>query len=443
MTYSVFDGLTSFPTLATLTIMVVLIAALSMQMARRIHSVNVLKYVLLAGLCDFAFFFVLTVRSTILVRDAAEWHGLATEAALFLAGGTDVKVAYVDGKEGYIWILGALYAIGGASPILAIAMNTASRIVTLFCVAKSTEVMCSKAALPAEHTAKAVKAAAILAAVLPSFVIWSPQVLRESLTVMCVAAAAALAFVGVVRRINILVVAAILPLILLIWMRSTLGLSVTAALVTAIIYTFLGSSKYRKPLRAMFIVAALVTLPLTVVWLSASLGVTPERIVGSTAELSETASTGFPGLSWDANVPRVLSITVPRVAIGPFPWEWRFSGAMLLAQVEWACWILTLFLAWRALRASGHAGVLRTASWMMAFFVFLSGAILMGLTLTVANYGILARFRPIAMVALLPLAGLGVIPARRRSASSIGSRSAANARPVVRHTDRHQLSGRD
>jgi hypothetical protein len=42
--------------------------------------------------------------------------------------------------------------------------------------------------------------------------------------------------------------------------------------------------------------------------------------------------------------------------------------------------------------------------------------IVIGLMLVVGNYGILARFRPIALVVLLPLAAIGTARSRFRSA---------------------------
>lgn len=407
--YTVFDGLARFQTLTTLAIMALLTIHLAILAAKHIHSVRILKFLGLSVLLDAGFFVALTIRTTVLQRDAQLWHMLATEAAQFLTGATNISVTYVDGKEGYIWLLGAVYAVGGNSPILALALNSTARLVTVFCIAKSTEVMCETADFTVEQRNKVVTAAAILTAVLPAFAVWAPQVLRESLTIMCVALAATLAFVGIIRGHGFLVLLASLPMLLLVWLRSSLGISVSVALVVAVTYTFLGKLRYSTELRAGLVLTSLVTLPYSLAWLTSTLGLTSDRIVNSTAELSETASSGFPGLGWDATLPQVISITAPRVAIGPFPWEMSLSGAMMLAQLEWLCWIVVLILVSRALRLARRNELLETTSWMVPFFVVLSGAILVGLMLTVANYGILARFRPIATVAVLPIASLGVL----------------------------------
>lgn len=427
---SIFNELLTFRALATTAVMTLLLGFLILTMRRHVRSVDLTAYFGLVILVDFSFFLALLARGTTLVSDAQEWHRLAAHAATYLLGDSTVATSYVAGKEGYIWILGSLYALGGNAPVLAIVLNVVARVVTLFAVAKSTEVMCLRGGIAPEHTRTAVRAAATLCALLPSFFIWSPQVLRESLTIMCVALAAAAAFIGVVRNQALLTMLAMAPVALLVWVRASLGLSVGVAVLLALIYTWLGSAKYSRELRILYAAGVALSLPISLAWLTATIGLSSERIVASTAELSETASSGFPGLSWDATLPQVLAATVPRVLIGPFPWEWRPTGVMILAIIEWACWVLVLFLAWRGMRNARPGEPLRGVAWMIPFFVALTAAIMIGLCLTVANYGLLARFRPMGVIGLIPVAALGWV--RLRAAVTPTRPGGPRQRPLPR-----------
>lgn len=407
--YTILDGLDMVQPFIMLVIMMLGVLFLASLFGHLIESISVVRYQVMSVVVDAIVFVGLSVRSTELVRDAREWHILAMAAERYLSGTTTMAVSYVSGKEGYIWILGLVYTIGGVAPILAVALNSCARVTTVFCTAKSAEVMCEEAGLTAEQTRVGVGRAALITAVLPSFALWAPQVLRESLTVMCVSLIVLLVFVAVMRKHLYLLVLAVLPLALLTWIRSTLGLSVAFAVAVAAIYFYLGRSPRGEQVRRAFLVVAFVSLPLSLSFIMNALGLTAERIVGSTAELAETASSGFPGLGWHATLPQIFSITVPRVFIGPFPWELRPSGVMLLAGLEWLCWVYVLVMASRTIRMAHNDGPLTGAAWVMPFFILVTGLILIGLSMTVANYGILARFRPIAVVALVPVAGLGAL----------------------------------
>ncbi|MEW1961049.1 hypothetical protein AB0269_01145 [Microbacterium sp. NPDC077644] len=371
-------------------------------------SAKVGRIAFLATLMDVALLLILIATSGELVGDENTWHTLAVQAAQFLNGESSDAVVYVAGKEGYIWIVGALYAVSGPAPLVAIALGIICHALLVVVVAKTTELIADSADAEFARISVAVRRSAYLTALAPSLVWWSPHILRESITYLLVAVAVCWVVHAFVKRRAAGLIAAALALAILTWIRGTLGLTVSIAIAFALIYIVLGQSRFRLLLRGSLFLGLLLLLQPIQSTLSELLGVSEERVVGTTTELSSIAESGFPGLGGQASLVDVLTVTAPRVLVGPFPWEFSPTAVMLLAFVELACWVLVAVLALRSLSTFRPGGALHDSRGLTSLILVVVVVILIGLALTVGNYGILARFRPMAMVALLPLAAIGL-----------------------------------
>lgn len=375
---------------------------------------------------DVLLFVVLFAADGYLSNDAQLWHSLGALAAEHLSGDLTAQGSSAlqkDGKEGYIWILGGLYFFGGATPALGICLNLIARVTTVAMVAFTTQELIDASGADAPTSERASLIAGFLTALLPAFAIWSPQLLREALTVFLLSCALACAVTFLTRGQIRFVFLMLVPIAVLAWVRQTLGISVCVALLAGLAYTALGGSRHGKALRVFGLIALLPALPLLLRTVLTIIGIDEDRIVGSTSELSETASSGFPGLNRDASVPQVLLITLPRVLAGPFPWELSPSMVMLLAAAELACWIVVLVFTTIGLWQFTGSGPLHRGAWIIPIFAVTATALVVGLSLITGNYGLLARFRPAATMTLIPLATVGVM--------SILSNTAARRRNFV------------
>ena len=106
---------------------------------------------------------------------------------------------------------------------------------------------------------------------------------------------------------------------------------------------------------------------------------------------------------------------------------------MLLAMMEFACWAFIVILAARAI-VNVRAEALRR---YFPIFIVLAAVIFTGLVFAVGSYGILARFRPIVTVVLLPVAALGAWPGWRARETSGWRRAGGRSMP------RETIAGRE
>jgi len=396
-----------FEALALIAILIVAGLALAAHLVRTSDCRKVATAMVAAVIVDVAIRLTTYTINPRLLADELFWHTLASAAARYFRGESAMATSSVEGKDGYVWVLGALYAAGGATPLLAIVLNIMAHVLLVGVAARSTRILVDQSDLSAPVASRTVAAAAYLTAILPSFTWWTPNVLRETITLLLIASAVMLATKSLASGRAYPMVLAAGCLALLTWIRGTLGISVTLALMAALMFVWFGRSRYHALLRFVSLVLlVLIGMPI-VVAITAFLDISADNIAIRTAELSETASSGFTGLGSSLDVGSIVRIIAPRVAFGPFPWELTTSGVMLLAAVELACWLLVLFFAWRGIRLTKPRGILHGSRWLIPIYIVVAFAILFGLMFTVGNYGILARFRPIPTIVLVPLAGLG------------------------------------
>jgi len=375
--------------------------------AGHVRSTSVRGVAGIAALADLLLLLGLIALRPELSGDSLTWHSLAVKAGEYLSGLADEPVGYVSGKEGYIWIVGAIYALSGPVPMAAIVLGIICHCLLVVSVARTAEIVVEETLLEAAAVRALVKRAAFMAALTPIFVWWAPHVLRESLTLLLVSASICFTLLAIARRRVWPILVSAASILILAWVRSSLAITVGIALVVGILFALSGRGKYSSLLRAILCVSTVILLPVSQRMLMKVLGLSEERIAAGTGELSAIAASGFPGLSFDSSLPDILRITAPRVLLGPFPWEISTSPVMLLAVTELASWAVFGVLSIRGVVRVRSLAVLAPARWSATILAVVALAVLFGLMFSVGNYGILARFRPISAMILIPLATIG------------------------------------
>jgi len=389
-------------------------------LSRAVKSTRIQSAVLAAAIVDVLVLLTLMLVSRDISGDSIAWHELGTEASEYLTGRERAPVSYVEGKEGYVWILGLIYSVTGPAPIAAIVFSIFCHLLTVVTVAKTTEIVLSSSRLSAAPIGAATFRAGLIAALLPSFVWWTPHVLRESLTVSLVSASLLFLSDILVNRRALLLPLLLGALCVLSWVRGSLGMVVTVSLLASHVYVVVGRSHHRGLLRALLASVLIACIALFGDTFSEALGAAEEKAAGTTDELAAIASSGFPGLGRHAQLTDVIMVTGPRVLVGPFVWEFRVSSVMLLATVELACWLIVVVFAVRGIRLAYRTQALEPISWIFPVALIVAAVILVGLMFTVGNYGILARYRPIATVVLVPFASIGLFGPSALAGSSGG-----------------------
>lgn len=409
METSYLTGLDNVEGISTLLIMVLGGALICSLASRLVRTPRVIRPMILGFALDTLVLIGLILVFGSLAADAHLWHSLGTIASRSLTEDVSSQYSSVlakEGKEGYIWILGFLYSVGGPVPLLGISLNLIARSLTIVVLARTTQEIAGAAQLSEELTERSVLAAAYLTALLPCFTIWAPQLLRESLTVLLIATTMCAAVMLSRKQSLLPVLVLIAAASLLTWIRQTLGISIGIAVGAGLLFVVMGRSLHARVLRVVLSVAAIPMIPLLFQQIMTLIGMDADSIVGTTADLSETASSGFPGLSDGTSLAGVFGITLPRVIAGPFPWEMSLDIAMLLALVDLACWLLVLLTGLIVIRNFGPDQPLGRANWMLPLFLITTGALVLGLSMIAGNYGLLARFRPTATILMIPLSAL-------------------------------------
>lgn len=436
------QGMNTFQGAASLAVIGVLGLWALAVFSRRVKSTNVFPASLAAALAGFAVLMVLIAADGNLLADENAWHALGEQAASFLTGATVERVAYVDGKEGYVWIVGFLYAIAGPVPLAPILANLVLSSLTVVCVARITELVIDGFPAVGERWQKtAVLTAALLTALLPSIFIWTPRVLRETISLFLISVAV-LACVQLVRsrKVSYLLIA-ISTVVTLSWIRGPIGMALGVALAVATTFVWSRRSPYHLAIRFFLMIP--LALALTAAWSIANeqFGLSAEEVAFRNRALATESSSGFEGAAGTAGAQSyatILLVNVPRIAAGPFLWEIDVASAsMLLAAMEGAIWIIVVLFAARALwirrkllRMPKYATAKDDHSATLVLLIA-AGALLATMSVSVANYGLLARLRPMALVVIIPLAAIAVSyrPIARSAALMNNAQPRTTARP--------------
>lgn len=342
-----------------------------------------------------------------LALDQLIWHTRALQVMEHLQGTLRGEVSDFSGKDGYVWILGGIYSVTGPAPMVPVVINIVLWALIIVLVAALAEfVIAAESTVPQESARRGVLIGTMLLSTAPAVVFWVPSVLREAVSsFLIVTVLFATARLLQRRRLRYIVVIAA-SLWVLFWIRDSIGLGVTMAIVLGFVLAAVAKSRLRGAIRLLIAVVAVgVAVP---GWslLSSRFGLSSEEVVEHSVNLGEGSSTGFISASHSGSgALGVLTTAIPRVLVGPFPWEWVVSGGMILAIVGLASWLMILVPAvstlWgrKGFDRAGSRGC-STAIWIVAL------ALLAMIAISVGNYGILTRFRAMPLVALVPIASL-------------------------------------
>lgn len=301
---------------------------------------------------------------------------------------SSTQIAVTSGKEGWPLLLSLLYRMFGHSPILGLLVNAIAAALTVCVLAHAAH----RLTLPRRATAW-------ILALLPTTLFWSSLLLRESLTWLFMAIIL-FALSGLVTHRSSLREMMIFAIGLagLLAFRGTMAILMAAFGLAAIVL----SRNRGRGIAISIVMIALVSVPGPVATkLDAIVGIyTPAHLNASRTALARTASTAFDTSVTDLQsaqsaIPRVL----PRVLLGPFPWEWGAVGIPF--ALDGVLWCMILFLAIRGWHRHADRRQLLVA-------VLPAAALLVALAFTSGNYGTMVRLRLQATVLIIPLAAAGL-----------------------------------
>lgn len=407
------------PAVLGLFVLLMLARALSSDTmeARRVTTWTVASLVVhvLAGLV------LHEVVPTFFSTDAATYHAGAVELMNNAARGTPIH-PLPSGKEGFFHLLATLYRVFGPHPVSGLVANA----------------VMAAALVPVMHDltrrlfgGEAARYVAPLVVLLPGFLFWTSQLLREA-GVLLLVAIAANSVVRLVSRISAgALVTFTIAIALLFTFRGNVALVMAAGALVGLV---VGKANLLSGLStggsAMLLIVLLV--------LGSGLGYSGykisveadlEQVQAVRSDLSLSGASGFDSEADVSTVGRAISylpVALTSFFLGPLPWELR-NVRQLLAVPDVVTWWLLLPALWRGVAASRHAVGRRAL--VLIVPALITGAML---GLLIGNYGTLVRERLQVVLLLIPFVCLGL--------SQRGLRSAASGPGVPRHEGAHRRS---
>lgn len=305
--------------------------------------------------------------------------------------------ALPTGKKGFFYLLAGLYYLLGAHPQAGLVIDAGFAAAVIPLLVDATRRMFGEAP---------VRYVPVLATVLPGFLIWGSQLLRESgvyfFTAVCIAAAVRL---RVRSTLGALVAFAVAAALLVTW-RADVGAAVAVGLIAAVA---LGRRQAVGGVATG--VGALGVLALIVVIGGVGYGGVHFLTHTSLAQINNvrtgSSNEAASGYLANANVATpthalgYLPLGATYFLLGPFPWQVH-AGRELFGVPDALAWWFLLPSLWRGARAAW-----RTQG-RGALLTILPAAILtVGLSLLIANFGTAVRERMQIIVVLVPLIAYG------------------------------------
>lgn len=325
--------------------------------------------------------------------DAEAYHEMASELAAHLAGDVQARPDLWEGKEGWVWLLAVSYALFTPTPLVGVAVNACFLALAL-CVSH-------RLTLEITGSLSTAQTSATLFFLVPGHWFWGSLPLREASVALCLSLVALYAhrvLRGSRARSWMALIATIAAMGAV---RGSLAVLVAGALsllfVTRIFHT---RTTFGGRLMAGMTVASCAFLAVTA-FDQVSGETSAARISVIRTSQSSQAVSGFETAeSWADNSFELAVVGLPRVVLGPYPWEWPAVINLLPFAIFW--WA-TVYLAVRGLAA--HRSGAGRASWLMLVLPAL--AILTALAVYSGNYGTMIRLRDQALPLLIPLAAIG------------------------------------
>jgi hypothetical protein len=349
--------------------------------------------------------------------DASIYHQGAIDIVRNWSGQTSA-VLLPGGKEGFFYLLAVIYRLFGSYPLAGVIVNSVFAAALVPVMSDLTRRLFDDSAA---------KYAPPLVVLLPGYLIWPSQLLREACVLLLLAVSAnCVARLSEKGRIGAL--ACLGGTIALLYsFRGQLALLFTGAIVVALVVGCRGQfSAFGAPLGIVAMVAALV--------LGGGLGYSGYRLAleadlqeanAFRLETSTTANSGFDP-STDISTPEKASAYLPlafvKFMFGPFPWEvddTRQVPALLDVSVLW----MLVPSMWRGLKGALIGG------WRSLVLLLPALAIALPSALAVGNYGMVLRERTQVLTFLVPFIAVGLalrgVPATRTPFGPVGSMSGA------------------
>jgi hypothetical protein len=330
--------------------------------------------------------FVATVGANVFaVTDAIVYDRDASAIADFLRGdGRFPKM--LPGHAAWPILLGGIYYAFGDHPLLGLVLNSG--------IVGVAVVFVSRAAV---EFSGAVSARLTVAAILlmPLALLYGPSLMREAISWLGIAMLGCGAALTVTRlRAGPVILAA--GGLVSISIRPTLGLFVTLAAVgTAVAVRLLMRRRFAllavvvvgSALGAYFLGPSVITV----------LEFSPEYVEDNRDDLA-LAATGFDvpttGLTGSIGLTLTGLLTLPRAVLGPLPSEVGPEPVWLWVIANTLYWFALLVLVIVRYRGRPEVG---------AVLLLTTGMALVGIAITLTNYGIVVRMRGMPMFLMLPL----------------------------------------
>lgn len=337
--------------------------------------------------------------------DALTYHTIAQEILRHWTAG--FPFPYVpSGKEGFYYLLAGLYWLFGAHAAAGLAVNAtlAAAIVPL-----------STDTTRRLFGAAAARYAAPLSVLLPGFILWTSQLLKEAAVLFLLALALNCA-VRLADRISLVpIVLLAATMALLFSFRGWVGVMAAGGLIIGIgIGRRQLISGFGTGVTAMVMIGALVLMTgLGYSGYKTAVGSDLQQASVVRRDLALSANSGY-GADADISTTAHAISYLPRALLtfffGPYPWQIR-GGRQLPVVPDVLCWWALLPSLWRGLRASARSHGRQILVVLMPAF---TTSVL--LALAIGNFGALLRERTQVVVILLPFLCLGLSLRDRRGA---------------------------
>ena len=337
----------------------------------------------------------------LLAPDAGTYERVAKYLVTYWeSGGPAPRLA--PGKEGFYYLLGGIYWLLGPHAAAGLAVNATLAAAIVPIVTDTTRRL---------YGPSAARYVAPLVVLLPGFLLWWSQLLKEAGIAFLVAVAANCAVRLTERASVAALVGVAASLAVLFTFRAWVALVMAAGLVLGIA---IGKDRLLSGLGAGLggasLLAVLVALGLGYSGYRTAVNTDFEEADVVRKELATTAGSGFDADA-DVSTPLAAARYLPRgllnFTFGPFPWQLRSARQLAVVpdMVIWWWLLPSLWLGLRARRLARRRSLALLLPAITASFL---------LSLSIGNFGTVLRERQQVIVLILPLIALGLSVRRER-----------------------------
>lgn len=372
----------------SIVLLIVLGGGIVLLLCRRLHISWALGIGIFLGFAAIGAIVTLLFGPFFLAADGPTYDRQAMGIVDVLRGESETGVRITGGKEGWPAILAGLYFIFGRVPFLGILVNSLALAIAAVFAVKTAQITWGS------YSQWRI---VVFLFFNPLVVFLGPSMMREALSWMGISVVSCgLAMVFKSDRRGILLI--LLGEILLFWVRSTLSVLLAAGLgvASAVVYLVLKRRFWLLGLTAVAIVVIGLTMGESIL---SMLGQNEEYLRLNRENLSEDAVTGFAIKELGEGPLGFLGGAIalaPRLAFGPYLWEIGLAPVWIWVFANTIVWFALLaFAVWQTRKLPNRAA--SAVLWAAVAIV------LVGMALTLTNYGIVVRLRGIPYMMLLPL----------------------------------------